>query len=313
MKTYVVQRFTQGRCDDCNHTAMQHFCHFNKHILNPIKRAGYVSEGKRAMMKLKDQILDSILLRRTKVDRADDIMLPARFVSVRQEYMDERETDFYDALYTQSKAQFNTYVQSGTVLNNYAHIFDILIRLRQAVDHPYLVIYSDTIKDYNGASSRLAISSEYSAFESNIAPSCERGRGSDKALSCALCREPPDDPRKAKCGHVFCKMCAIELVDSAVQPPSDAGTPVGAKRRHGSAVAGGCLCPQCDKPLTISSIGDEDITESTAAVEFKSRKASIISKINLDKFQSSSKLEALVQVIYMLRRGGSMISKYMHI
>lgn len=84
--------------------------------------------------------------------------------------MDEKEEDFYQALYTQvfppriqyntyihnhlynthiytytqSQAQFNTYLLSGTVLNNYAHIFDILIRLRQAVDHPYLVIYSDT-------------------------------------------------------------------------------------------------------------------------------------------------------------------------
>jgi len=56
--------------------------------------------------------------------------------------MDEREEDFYQALYTQSQAQFNTYLQNGTVLNNYAHIFDILIRLRQAVDHPYLVIHS---------------------------------------------------------------------------------------------------------------------------------------------------------------------------
>ncbi|RQM19438.1 hypothetical protein B5M09_011584 [Aphanomyces astaci] len=36
-------------------------------------------------------------------------------------------------------AQFNTYVSAGTLLNNYAHIFDLLIRLRQAVDHPYLV------------------------------------------------------------------------------------------------------------------------------------------------------------------------------
>lgn len=34
------------------------------------------------------------------------------------------------------------YVDSGTVLNNYAHIFDLLIRLRQAVNHPYLVVYS---------------------------------------------------------------------------------------------------------------------------------------------------------------------------
>lgn len=42
--------------------------------------------------------------------------------------MDEREEDFYEALYTQSQAQFNTYLQAGTVLNNYAHIFDILIR-----------------------------------------------------------------------------------------------------------------------------------------------------------------------------------------
>jgi hypothetical protein len=58
--------------------------------------------------------------------------------------LSDREEDFYSALYTQSQAQFNTYLASGTVLNNYAHIFDILIRLRQAVDHPYLVIYSDT-------------------------------------------------------------------------------------------------------------------------------------------------------------------------
>jgi hypothetical protein len=35
-------------------------------------------------------------------------------------------------------------VTSGTVVNNYAHIFDLLIRLRQAVNHPWLVEYSAT-------------------------------------------------------------------------------------------------------------------------------------------------------------------------
>jgi SNF2 family DNA or RNA helicase len=39
---------------------------------------------------------------------------------------------------------FGAYVESGTVLNNYAHIFDLLIRLRQAVCHPYLVVHSAT-------------------------------------------------------------------------------------------------------------------------------------------------------------------------
>ncbi|PWZ10925.1 Pre-mRNA splicing factor SR-like 1 [Zea mays] len=36
------------------------------------------------------------------------------------------------------------YVDAGTLMNNYAHIFDLLTRLRQAVDHPYLVAYSKT-------------------------------------------------------------------------------------------------------------------------------------------------------------------------
>ena len=80
------------------------------------------------MLMLKNEILDPLLLRRTKDTRAEDIRLPPRLVRLRHDRMDEREEDFYEALYTQSQAQFNTYLQSGTVLNNYAHIFDILIR-----------------------------------------------------------------------------------------------------------------------------------------------------------------------------------------
>ena len=56
---------------------------------------------------------------------------PCRTVLLRKDAFDEREMDFYEALYTQSQAQFGAYVESGTVLNNYAHIFDLLIRLRQ--------------------------------------------------------------------------------------------------------------------------------------------------------------------------------------
>jgi len=49
--------------------------------------------------------------------------------------------DFYESIYKQSRAKFDTYVDKGTLLHNYAHIFDLLARLRQAVDHPYLVIH----------------------------------------------------------------------------------------------------------------------------------------------------------------------------
>ncbi|CAM9136543.1 unnamed protein product [Ectocarpus fasciculatus] len=134
-------------CEECGHTPIMHYANFNRHILNPISRTGYVGEGKKAFLRLKREVLDMILLRRTKSNRSNDICLPPRIVRVRQHRLDEREEDFYQALYTQSQAQFDTYVGSGTILNNYAHIFDILIRLRQAVDHPYLVIYSATKRE----------------------------------------------------------------------------------------------------------------------------------------------------------------------
>ena len=94
-------RFTKGRCDECTHTAMVHYCHFNKNILNPIKRSGSIGEGKKAYKLLQTNILDEILLRRTKTSRADDIQLPPRIVTVRQEKLDANEEDYYEALYTQ--------------------------------------------------------------------------------------------------------------------------------------------------------------------------------------------------------------------
>lgn len=59
-----------GKCQDCGHGSVQHYSHFNKHVLNPIQRSGYSGDGRRAMFKLKKEILDNSLLRRTKENRA---------------------------------------------------------------------------------------------------------------------------------------------------------------------------------------------------------------------------------------------------
>ena len=55
--------------------------------------------------------------------------------------LDDAERDFYDCVVANTASNFDTYVKKGTVLNNYAHIFELLSRLRQAVDHPYLVLH----------------------------------------------------------------------------------------------------------------------------------------------------------------------------
>lgn len=55
------------------------------------RRTGYVGEGKKAFLRLKHEVLDQILLRRTKSNRSNDICLPPRIVRVRQHRLDERE------------------------------------------------------------------------------------------------------------------------------------------------------------------------------------------------------------------------------
>jgi DNA repair protein RAD16 len=57
---------------------MQHFCWWNKYVANPIKTYGYVGKGRSAMRLLKREILEGMLLRRTKVQCADVLMLPPR-------------------------------------------------------------------------------------------------------------------------------------------------------------------------------------------------------------------------------------------
>ena len=52
-----------------------------QYIANPIANGGRTDQGRRAMILLKDKVLKSILLRRTKKGRAADLALPPRIVS----------------------------------------------------------------------------------------------------------------------------------------------------------------------------------------------------------------------------------------
>lgn len=112
------------------------------------------------------------------------------------------QNDFYEALYTQSKAKFSTYVEGGTLLNNYAHIFDLLTRLRQAVDHPYLILYgsesSPGMVDSTGGMSSAASTSTAAAA----------------AGVCGICRESVEDAVLTGCRHVFCRLCMREYLES---------------------------------------------------------------------------------------------------
>ncbi|KAJ1511626.1 DNA repair protein rad16 [Coelomomyces lativittatus] len=178
-------KFINGsHCETCGHRPMQHFCHWNMSILKPIQNNGATGAGLIAFDHL-GKLLDKYMLRRTKLEKADDLGLPPRHIVVRHVFFNEEEKDFYTSLYSDSKRQFATYVAAGTVLNHYANIFELLTKMRQAASHPDLVV---------------------SKFKQKLHDVC------------GICHDVAELPVIAKCKHVFCREDARNYIASCISP-----------------------------------------------------------------------------------------------
>jgi len=266
-----------GKCKDCGCASSQHFSYFNKHVLNVIQREGYSGDGRRAMMKLKNEVLDKCLLRRTKENRAEDMNLPPRVVTIKPIRLHPREEDFYSALYTQTKSSFDDYVAEGTLLNNYAHIFDLLTKMRQAVDHPYLIVHS----------------------KKNHAKTVREGPSlANQSTECKICGETPTDRVLSTCcNSAFCRSCVIDMMTLT---DVDQGT---------------TRCPCCRSPFSIdlNQTSHQVVDDGTMTVADRAgmpslkelrnvASGSILRRIDLAQFSTSTKLESLVEELYAMRR-----------
>lgn len=96
---------------------MQHLCFWNNEILTPIQKFGMEGPGDTAFKKLKI-LLDRMMLRRTKLERADDLGLPPRTIIVRRDHFSPEEKELYLSLFSETRRTFSTYVSEGTVLNS---------------------------------------------------------------------------------------------------------------------------------------------------------------------------------------------------
>ena len=254
-------------CNDCGHTKMQHFSYFKQTISNPIVKFGFTGAGSDAMTVLKTQVLDKVLLRRTKEERHADLQLPPIETLIRKEPLGDAERDFYEALYSESRTKFDTFAASGTLLHNYAHIFELLTKLRQAADHPYLLTKRKS---------------------QPVTP-----EPSDIGV-CGLCADdigPDEVYGKASCGHSFHKDCSDDYIRSAPQLP-----------------LGGVGCPCCFHPLHLvfPETADDDTIETSANKEdeiskvsktSKSKAGAVLEGVTTTNFQTSVKLEMLVDEI----------------
>ncbi|XP_076894617.1 ATP-dependent helicase rhp16-like [Bidens hawaiensis] len=246
----------------CPHGPVRHFSWWNAFIALPIQDRGASSRA-RAMVLLKDKVLKCIMLRRTKKGRTADLSLPSRTISVRRDYLDATENEYYTSLKMESRNHIHRYAEEGTLMSNYGHIFSLLTRLRKAADHPYLVEYSTS--------------------------AVARGTGKNKynnEQACGVCHDVAEEPVVTSCEHLFCKSCLINF----------------------SACFGQPACPSCSKPLTVdfsANNHDQETQKPKSSLKgFKS--SSILNRIPLENFQTSTKIDALKEEIrFMAERDAS--------
>ncbi|AQK46391.1 Putative SNF2-domain/RING finger domain/helicase domain protein [Zea mays] len=143
----------------------------------------------------------------TLIDGEPILKLPPKTIQLNKIDFTQKERAFYLTLEEGSRQKFKAYDAAGTIRENYANILVLLLRLRQACDHPLLL---------NGHESDLVDSSSIERAKqlpketvTNLIEKLERG-----PAICSICNDPPEDAVVTTCGHVFCYQCVHERLTS---------------------------------------------------------------------------------------------------
>ncbi|KAJ6365476.1 hypothetical protein OIU76_030284 [Salix suchowensis] len=251
---------------------------WNKLVQKPFE------EGDERGLKLVKSILKPIMLRRTKTSRDRDgrpiLVLPPADVQVIYCQLTETEKDFYEALFKKSKVKFDQFVEQGRVLHNYASILELLLRLRQCCDHPFLVMSRGDTQEYSDLNKlakrflkggHIALEGEATnvpsrAYIEEVVEELSKGEKGE----CPICLEACEDAVLTPCAHRLCRECLL------------------ASWRNASSG----LCPVCRKTIT---------RQELITVPTDSRFQMDIEK----NWVESSKIVALLQELENLRSSGS--------
>ncbi|XP_026460206.1 helicase-like transcription factor CHR28 [Papaver somniferum] len=151
-------------------------------------------------------VLKTILLHRTKdtlIDGKPIVTLPPKSISLMKIELSTEERSFYSQLEARSSSQFMEYDRAGTINRNYANILVLLLYLRMACDHPYLVDkpphkpVDKTSLEMARKLPRDTLCKFFSLLE-------------DSSAVCGKCKDTPEDAVVTTCGHVFCHQCVAE-------------------------------------------------------------------------------------------------------
>ncbi|KAH7425334.1 hypothetical protein KP509_11G049800 [Ceratopteris richardii] len=185
-------------------------------------------------------LLMAIALRRTKdmeVDNKRLVDLPRRTVNIHFVELDVKDRQLYDKIELEGKRLVGQYVASGTVLQNYSTILQIILRLRQICDHSDLCPLKEGLLDTISDIKDLSSSPELLQKLLSVLQS-----GDD--FDCPICLSPPAIAVITKCSHVFCRKC----IEKTLMQDKE-------------------KCPMCRVPLTTSDLFAASPTAEATDVE----------------------------------------------
>lgn len=187
-------------------------------------------------------ILSPITLRRLKTTVGSDGKVLVEMVERNEEIVrltqGPAERDFYDQLHNKSKSKFDTYVAQGKVLTQWANVLELLLRLRQACCHPWLVLAAPQadakVSDDRKGMYKMFASGGSAAFAAQMVDSTQLGgRGDSKdeqddcggasmlSKLCPICLSDMEDATALKrCGHGGCRECFLRMLEAAHGRPS---------------------------------------------------------------------------------------------
>ncbi|XP_010424229.2 PREDICTED: putative SWI/SNF-related matrix-associated actin-dependent regulator of chromatin subfamily A member 3-like 2 [Camelina sativa] len=248
---------------------------WNKLVQKPFE------EGDERGLKL---VQSPIMLRRTKssTDREGRpiLVLPPADARVIYCELSESERDFYEALFKRSKVKFDQFVAQGKVLHNYASILELLLRLRQCCDHPFLVMSRGDTAEYSDLNklSKRFLSGKSSglerdgkdvpsvAFVQEVVEELRKGEQGE----CPICLEACEDAVLTPCAHRLCRECLL------------------ASWRNSASG----LCPVCRK-----TVSKQELITAPTESRFQ---------VDVEKnWVESSKITALLEELESLRSSGS--------
>jgi len=146
------------------------------------------------------KILGAVILCRTKSDEENGkklVELPPRDIQLRKLKFPLIERMFYDALRSKSKAQFKI-IMNNIEQNKYASILTLLLRCRQACDHPFLT---------KGAKKKEEEIIKNDSDEDEEVPDDQF------KICCGICDKVLNEGLFTYCEHLFCSKCILEYID----------------------------------------------------------------------------------------------------